>query len=1185
MVVMNKTLWKDIKRLIRSTKGRFLSLTTIVLIGVSFFVGISSVSTIMGYSVDTYDDEVNLKDITIYSNYGFDEEDIDAIKTLDHIETVEGAHFVDVLAISGEVTYVTRIHSYNPRGTINKFRLVSGRLPEKPNEVLAENGTDMINGFALGSKVKLSRPDNDLDDYLSVDEVTVVGTIDTPVYLNETKENSTLSNQVLRTYLYIPVEAFNEDYYTEVNVLVTDAKDMDSFSDKYANYTADVKRELEDFGKKQAENRKDTVLKEAMDKYNDGLKEYNDNKEEFDEKIADAEKEIADNEQKVIDGEKEINDGIQKIKDAEDEVTRGEIDGANKIHEARAEINKGTTTLNENKEEFKKTKEELNDKIAEIDNGIVQVNGALELLNGYKELVQGLAQVNLTIDSLTTPEISYVIITNLKIIPEETPIANLTEPLLTGVNGLTASLKEITKQTQGEEAWIKDPETVGEFLAVYDATLASLNKTKADLEAQKPLLEAGLVQIGITDPNNTDEIEEKISYFENQLTYLNDTKKQIQDGINEGEQKLAEAEQQLVKAYEMTVNASVELDEKIQDARKEIEDNRKKLEDSKKDLADAKQKIADAKEELADSKADGEQKLIDAKADLDKAKQDIDDLADAKWTVLDRSQHYASETYKGTIHQMQAIANIFPVFFLLVAALVCLTTMTRMVDEQRGQIGIMRALGYSEIKCAEKYLVYAALATVIGEILGSMLGIIIFPPIIYYLWRMMYILPELRFEIPWKLVIFSSIIFLIVMELTTWNACKNDTKEVPAQLLRPKAPKLGKSTFIEKIGFIWKNLSFTWKITIRNLIRYKKRFFMTVFGVAGCTALLVTGFGVRDSVKAMVDIQYDELIYYDGLVTADDDTTKTQFQSLVKDIQNRNDVSYAVGMVSYTAVMTKDGKEENVYTYAYENASDISNLINLRTRIKHKSIPFTDDGIVINEKLAENLNLKVGDTVLLESKDGVKKDVKIAGICEMYIQHYAFMTQNYYNKVFDTNVSSNAVCVKINGNDDTSLLFQKDIVDHDYVHSITFNESVLNNFRTMANSLDLIVWVLLIASMSLAFVVLGNLTNVNISERQREIATLKVLGFKKKEVENYIYKENNVLTFIGAICGMPVGTLLHRYIMRQVEMDYIMFGRSIQPLSYLYSVIFTILFGMLVNIFMRKKLKNIDMIESLKSVE
>ena len=1178
-MIMNKTLWKDIRRLIRSTKGRFFSLTTIVLIGVSFFVGISSVSTIMGTSVDIYDDELNLKDITIYSNYGFDDDDIEAISKLDHIDTVEGAHFVDVLGLCEETTYVTRIHSYDTNHKINEFKLVSGRMPQNDHEVLAENGTEMISGFALGSKVKLSRPDNDLDDYLSVDEVTVVGTIDTPVYLNETKENSTLSNQVLRTYLYIPSTAFCEDYYTEVNVLIEDAKEMNSFSDKYANYTEEVKEEIETFSKSQAEKRKDSVLSEALEKYNDGLQEYNDGKKEFDEKISDAEKEIADNEQKIVDAEKEIAEGYQKLQDAEDEVTRGEIDGANQIHGARNQISAGTNTLNESKEELKKQKEELQQTISQIDSGIEQLNQVVELLNRYIQVRDGLTTVNTTLSGLQSDDISFLI-GILKQLDSETPLSYVPSDYQEGIVTMIQTLKQINESFNSEYEFA-EPVTVGDLTNLYDQTIYILNTQKLTLENTKLQLDAAINQAGIQE----DEVDTKLVEYQTQIETLKGNKKQIEDGLQEAEEKISVAEQELVKAYEKTVNASVELDEKIADARKEIAENRQKLVDSEAELKDAKQKIVDAKEELETSRVDGEQELIDAKAKLDKAYQDIQDLDDAKWTVLDRTSHYSSATYKGTIEQMQAIANIFPVFFLLVAALVCLTTMTRMVDEQRGQIGVMRALGYSEFKCASKYLIYAALATIIGEILGTIFGMMVFPPIIYTLWRMMYILPDLKFEIPWKLVITSSLIFLVVMELTTYNACRKDTKEVPAQLLRPKAPKLGKSTFIEKIGFIWKHLSFTWKITVRNLIRYKKRFFMTVFGVAGCTALLVTGWGVRDSVKAMVDIQFDDIIYYDGIVSVGDEVTVSEFNSLVQDIKNRDDVKNVISMMDYNAVIDNDSEEETVYVYAFENSQDITGFLNLRTRKNHTPIELNDHGVVISEKLAENLGLSVGDSISLESKDGVKKDVKVSGICEMYIQHYVFMTQNYYNEIFDTKGSSNAICVEINGDDTVSLNFQKDIVNHDYVNSITFNESVLNNFRTMANSLDLVVWVLLIASMSLAFVVLGNLTNVNISERQREIATLKVLGFRKNEVQNYIYKENNVLTFIGAIVGIPVGTLLHHYIMRQVEMDYIMFGRSVQPLSYLYSVTFTIVFGLLVNFFMRKKLKNIDMIESLKSVE
>lgn len=1189
---MNKTLWKDIRRLIQATKGRFISLTAIVMIGVSFFVGISSVSTVMGYSVDIYDDDENLKDITIYSNYGFDEDDIKVLNEQEDVKKAEGVHFLDVMAVSGETTYITRIHSYSDEGTINQFVLVDGRMPENKYEVLAENGTDMMSGFTIGSTVTLTRPDNDLDDFLSVEEVTVVGTVDTPVYLNMTKENSTLSNQQLRTYLYIPEEAFIEDYFTEVDVVLNDTLEMDSFSDEYENYTASVKEKLETLGETQAEIRKQTVLDDALEEYYDGLEEYEDGLNEFNEKIADAEKEIADAEKKIADGQQEIADGIKELNDAEEEVNAAEIDGANQINSARAEITKGAETLKEGKEELAKQKEELQTTIGQIDS-------LLELLEGYKKAYSGLQQVNTTISSLDTIKNSLSTTieglraavnakkldgsASLEVLDKMygTGTSSTLQQAVTGINTITSSLTGTTKEVK----------TIQDLIDLYDMTFTGDTCTYNTLIAQQKALQDKITELDgyLSAANITiDKTESQMTVIEQLDVYITEytnNKQQINDGLASAEQQIADGEAQLEKAYAMTVNASVELDEKIADARKEIADNRQKISDSQQELADAKIELADAKQEFEDEKADGLQELEDAKADLDKAWQDIQDLEDASWTVLDRTEHYASATYKETIHQMQAIANIFPVFFLLVAALVCLTTMTRMVDEQRGQIGVLRALGYSELQCASKYLIYATLATILGEVLGCALGIALFPPIIYHLWRMMYILPDLHFEIPWTLVIASSIIFILVMLLTTWSACKSDTKEVPAQLLRPKAPKLGKSTFIEKIGFIWKHLTFTWKVTVRNLIRYKKRFFMTVFGVAGCTALLVTGWGVRDSVRDMVDIQYDEIIFYDGVVVAEEETSKSEFNSLLTRVQERDDVAKAIPVLDYSALMDNDSNEETVYVYAVENVSDLDGLVDMRTRIGHKPVTLDDSGIVISEKLAENMDLTIGDTIAMESENGVVKEVKVSGIIEMYIQHFVFMTQDYYESVFGVTADSNSILVEINGDDAVNVAFQRDIVKDVDVASITFNEAILNNFQTMANSLDLVVWVLLIASMSLAFVVLGNLTNVNISERQREIATLKVLGFRKKEVENYIYKENNVLTFIGAIVGIPVGTLLHHYIMRQVEMDYIMFGRSVQPISYAYSVFFTIAFGYLVNFVMRKKLKNIDMIESLKSVE
>ena len=633
------------------------------------------------------------------------------------------------------------------------------------------------------------------------------------------------------------------------------------------------------------------------------------------------------------------------------------------------------------------------------------------------------------------------------------------------------------------------------------------------------------------------------------------------------------------------------LNQKIADGQAEIDAGWNKVYENENKLADARVQIAEGEAQLNSAIKEGTKKLNDAleelnlsKAKLADAKKKIDDLAEGKWTILDRKSHYASVTFKNTIQQMEAISRVFPAFFILVAALVCLTTMTRLVEEQRSEIGTLRALGYTKWQCTSKYLFYAISATLIGIVVGSILGLSSFPLIIYHAWRMMYILPPIRFVVPSGLISLTAMVFIFAMSIATWFACKADTQDVPSQLMRPKAPPMGKKTFLENIPFVWNRLSFTDKVTMRNIFRYKKRFFMTIVGVAGCTALMLIGFGIRDSISNMVDINFKEIIQYDGMVSFEDDASEQVKTEALKEIQSTENVIDAkVGFV-YTTKTYDDKVDETASVHVFD-PKEINHEFNLRTRIGHKPISLTDDGVIINEKLAENLGVHVGNKITIEDADGNPHEVNISGITEMYVNHFVFMSRRYYKEVFGKEAGSNIIYLSTTGDDAAQKLLANEISTMQGVEGISLYSGLLDNFNSMVKGLNGIIWVLIVSSMLLAFVVLSNLITVNISERQREIATLKVLGFRRVEVKKYIFKENNLLAGIGGIVGIPVGIALHRYIMRTVEMDYLMFGRNIEWMSFFYAFVLTIAFSVVVNRMMTKRLNDIRMVESLKSVE
>lgn len=1180
--------------MIGATKGRFFSLTAIVTIGVAFFVGVSSSSSVMSVSVDKYDDDLNLKDISIYSNYGFDEEDLQAVQNVSGVDTAELTKFVDVIGTADTSSVVTRVHSYRSDSEINQFALKAGRLPENANECVAEAGSDLESGFTIGSTIAFSRPDNDLSDYVSVKSCKVVGLIDTPLYLDEVKENSTLSNQYINTYVYLPEEDFVTDYYTEINVLLTDAKAYNSFSDKYETYAKEEKEKIEEDAKTQQNHRYEIVVSDAQQKYQDGADDYQKALEEYNAKISDAQQQIDENRQTILDGEQALADASQTLTDSQVELDAGYAEGAQKLKDARTQLDQSSADLAAQKTAFAEKEAELNQNIKDIDDGTAKIDSGIASVSQAKTGIQQLQSMKAILSQSNTvlailspfPDTASIQDAENAIQASQSLTEEQKQQQIALINGSKIALETVFS-TKDQPVSIQ---TAGQFKTYLNNAISQQTVLQSSLDGQ-----IASIYKNLNDGASLSGTEKEISSIEGLDAYteslqsskqdLLKKRQEIVDGIASGKQQLSDAETKISDGYAEADQGSAALEQQTVAAQAKINAGWDEINTQSAALQDGRTTLEEAQAELTKAKTEGQQKLDDAKSELDKAKQDIDDLAQGEWTVLDRTQHYSSAAYKNTIKQMSAIAAVFPVFFFMVATLVCLTTMTRMVDEQRGQIGIMRALGYSQRQCAEKYLIYSEAATLIGGILGSILGMMIFPGVIYNAWKMMYILPTIQLDVSWPLVLFSIASFLGVMLLTTWYACHEDMKEVSAQLMRPKSPKLGKSTLIEKIPFIWKHLSFTWKVTVRNLIRYKKRFFMSVFGVAGCTALIITGFGIRDSIQTIATKQFEDIYQYNGTVSFNEDLSASEINDLYQSYTENDLVDSSALLTAYSGKAYTEDNDETVNMQVFDQSEDASVIYHLKVRETQESLTLSDDGIIINEKLAENLKKKVGDTLTIESKDGVRKEVKISGICEMYVRHYVFMTKTYYREIFGVSLADNTAVLKLNGTAEQKKAFQSEQAEADSVKSIEFFDTLLENFNQMIKGLDIIVIVLILSSASLAGVVLGNLTNVNISERMREIATLKVLGFRQKEVENYIYKENNVLTLIGSLVGIPLGMMLHYYIMHQVEMDYVMFGRKISALSCVICVAMTLGFGFLVNLFMAKHLRKIQMVESLKSVE
>ena len=664
----------------------------------------------------------------------------------------------------------------------------------------------------------------------------------------------------------------------------------------------------------------------------------------------------------------------------------------------------------------------------------------------------------------------------------------------------------------------------------------------------------------------------------------------LYEEIQKGEEAVAQAQAQIEAAKAQLASSQAEIDSGWE----QIASGEQELEDAEAELADAEAGIADGWEEYykgeADAEteiADGEQQIAEAEEELENARQELQDLEEPEWYVYDRSNLPEYSGYGENADRMRAIGEVFPAIFFLVAALISLTTMTRMVEEERTQIGTLKALGYERHSIAAKYLGYALLATVTGSLLGVLFGEKVFPYIIINAYGIMFQhMNEIR--LPYNLLYGAGAAAAALAStlLATVLSCYRELREQAAELMRPPAPKRGQRVLLERVTFIWKRLNFSWKASVRNLVRYKKRLFMTIFGIGGCMALMLVGFGLKDSIFAIVDIQYGEIQLYDGNIILEEDVTEEERTGIKEELEkDRGMAGLTEGRLTQISVGT-DKEWYDVYLDVPSDVETFSDFVVLKDRRTDEIYDLDDTGAVLTEKMASELNVKAGDTIMIRDEDKGDLEVKISAVCENYLGHYLYMTPELYEKVFGETAEYNSFFYKTaDRTTEEAERIGEEALTLPGALSISYTTDMREQVDNMLGALDLVIAVLIISAGMLAFVVLYNLNNINITERQRELATLKVLGFYNNEISMYVYRENILLTFFGAVFGIILGKILHRFIIVTVEVESVMFGRNIDLSSFIYGFLLTFAFSFLVNAAMYFKLKKIDMVESLKSVE
>lgn len=873
------------------------------------------------------------------------------------------------------------------------------------------------------------------------------------------------------------------------------------------------------------------------------------------EKVLDQIEDITD-ERAEIRKQELVNEAQEKIDEAREELEQGRADAASeladaaaKIADAEEQLTSGKAQITSGKKQIASAKNTLSKKESELEQAQNQYNAGLaQLQEGEAQYEAGLAQYE-----AAKPE------AEAKIQSGREEIEKKKQELAEA----PAQLEQLKQMVAG----LEQKQTAGIITEEEEATLKELK------ENQIPQLEYFIANGEQLIASGEAELDAAQKQLDDTAATLAQTKSELdaaKASLNGVPQQLASGKSQIQSGWA-----------EIRKQEKKLEEGAAEIAENEAKVAEAKIEYANGEEEAAQKIAEGEQKIADAEAK-------VQDIEKPTWYVYDRDTLTEYSGYGENAERLGAIGRVFPVLFFLVAALISLTSMTRMVEEQRTAIGTMKALGYSKMSIAKKYLGYALIATAGGSVLGVLIGEKILPYIIVYAYGILYKhITHILIPYQWIYAWMAAAAAIVCTMAATFFACYKELVAQPAVLMRPPAPKNGQRVFLERIKFIWKHLSFTWKSCIRNLTRYKKRFFMTVFGIGGCMGLMLVGYGIKDSCYEIAELQFRDIQMYDGSVYLKEDISDETRQNLLDYMKDDSDISHYMQTSMKNVTLVNGKNKRDTYQVVFSEPKDVKDYFDFHDRKSKEEYTLDDEGVIISEKTGKLLNAKAGDTIEIKDEENGNKKVKIAHICENYMGHYIFFTPSYYEKVYGENSEYNSIFFA-GQKGDTQEDYNKigeDILTQDGALSVSYMRDIEKQLDDMLKSLNLVIVVLIISAGMLAFVVLYNLNTVNITERQRELATLKVLGFYDLEVAEHVYRENVLLTFIGAAVGVVLGKFLHAFIIDTVEVDTAMFGRNINFSSYMYSLLFTILFSLIVNGIMYFKLKKIDMVESLKSIE
>lgn len=1098
---MNKSIIKLTKREISSSLGRYLAIFAIIALGAGLFVGLRLSRPDFLETYNNYTHETNFYDFRLVSTLGLTDDDLAEVKKLDGVKLAEGAVGADFLFNTADEDNLIMMAQSIPEN-VNQIKLKAGRMPEKANECLAD--PDMYSKDDIGSTIKLSKDNSEQTfDTFAYDEYTIVGLAYSVLYINTERGSSTLGNGSVKGYIYIPMDGFSTDYYTDIYVCVDSEGYV--YSDEYEQSTRKYVDGLEKFMSERAVIRRDAIIDDAMSQLDDAKKQYEDGKTQYDAAKAEYDAGYAEYVQKKSDTEAQLEKARKEIENAESMMGNSSV-----IDQKQAELDAAK---------------------AELDKGQAEYERGLQQFNAKAKLAYG----------------------------------------------------AVDEQIAYYENRISDKQN---DIAAQNAEIESLNAQLAEAQANGDSLKARLIEWKIKTANDRISLDNAdIERYNERLEVHRQKRAEVDAELEPYRKQLEDAKAQLDSGYAQIAAGQAELDaarEMISSGGAQLEAAKKQYEQGK---AEAERGFAEAEKELASGKAQldaAKAELDKGAAELDSAEKQIKNINHADTYVLDRDTNAGYVCFESDTNVVQSVASVFPVFFFLVAALVCLTTMTRMIADQRTQIGIMKALGYSSGAIIGKYMFYSGSATVLGSIFGIAAGSFAFPAIVWFGYGLIYNLSGLMFTMNWPLALGITAANLLVTLLVTWYCCAKELKCAPADLIRPKAPEAGKRILLERIPTVWNDMSFMQKVSARNIMRYKKRIFMMLLGIGGCTALVLTALGLNDTIQNVVTRQYDDIILYDYEITMAYDMNEEEQEIFFRDAGD--DIKDAVFLYRGLAEVSGSDAIKSA-TLTVTDGKKLCKYIDLSYDGEPIDYPGRGEA-AINYNLARQLGgIEVGDEIKLTTSEKKELTVTVSALFDNYVDSFVFISPETCEEQLGEVPEYKSALANAPDGADVNRCAEALTHDVDGVRGVTLSTDIKERMSSMLDGLLVVVAAIILCAGLLAFIVLYNLTNINISERIREIATLKVLGFYPNEAAHYVFRENLILTGAGAVFGLGLGVALHAFVMNAIKVDMMYFKPHISFLSFAVSIVITFVFAVIVNAIMRRRIDNIDMAGALKSIE